>query len=183
MHNQVDQLDSPYTSYCSSYLTGFDSWEPVTSNQRLPGILSAFSSSNPPFQSNLQVWTMDTLLALPRSRIKYYQKLYSRLLKNSAPGRSTDKKLIEVNEKLERLLTIAEERSSIPLPGSDHVIETTDEVVIGSSDVPEVPPKVDTETTNITETKESSLKKISPVESEMRTSLESSARGSVQSGR
>ena len=187
LHNQVDQLDVPYTTYCSSYLAGFDTWEPVTSNQRLPGVLSAFSESNPPPVS--ETWTLDTLLALPRTRIRYYQKLYNRLLKNSAPGRSTDKKLIEANEKLERLSVVAEERSAIPLPGSDHVIETTDEVVIDTRDKPEVPLKIDN--THVDDRERSSnhevalteKKPIFPREPEIRTSVESSTRGSVLSSR
>lgn len=189
LHNQVDQLVAPYGSYCTSYLTGFDTWEPIKSNQRLPGVLSTFSSSNPPPSSGPEVWTLDTLLSLPRSRIRYYQKLYGRLLKNSAPGRSTDKKLVEANEKLERLLTTAEERSSIPLPGSDQVIETTDEVVIDTRDRPEPPSKTISDSTNDQERPDSNglslsdKKTIAHREPEIRTSVDSSTRGSVLSSR
>ena len=121
-------MDTPYTNYCSSYLNGFDSWEPVQSNKRLPSILESFSLSVPP--PNASIWTLDLLFSLPRSRIKYYQKLYGRLLKTSAPGKSTDKKLVEGVERLEKLLTIIDERSSVTLPNPTQVVESTDEVVI-----------------------------------------------------
>lgn len=121
-------MDTPYTNYCSSYLNGFDSWEPVQSNKRLPSILESFSLSIPP--PNASIWTLDLLFSLPRSRIKYYQKLYGRLLKTSAPGKSTDKKLVEGVERLEKLLTIIDERSSVTLPNPTQVVESTDEVVI-----------------------------------------------------
>lgn len=93
-------------------------------------MLQAFSSTNPPPTTGPPVWTLDALFALPRSRIKYYQKLYGRLLKNSAPGRNTERPLVDAVGKLEKFMALLDERSTVALSGSDQVIETTDEVVV-----------------------------------------------------
>ena len=126
---QIGDLEGPYNAYCSQYIGSFDSWPPVESNERLQAELVTFSENNPP-ASGSPYWTIDALFLLPRDRIKYYQKLYGRLLKTSAPGKSTDKKLVEGAERLEKLLTIIDERSSVTLPNPTQVVESTDEVVI-----------------------------------------------------
>ena len=110
------------------FVSGFDDWEPVQSNKRLPGVLEAFSQANPPPHSPL--WTLDALFSLPQARIKYYLKLYGRLLKNSTPGKATDKKLIEAVAKLEDLLSVLEDRKGVQLPGPSQTFESQDEVVI-----------------------------------------------------
>ena len=109
-------------------MAGFDDWEPVQSNSRLPEVLEAFSQANPPPHSPL--WTLDSLFSLPHARIKYYLKLYGRLLKTSTPGKSTDKKLYEAVETLESLLSVIEDRRSVRLPGPSQTFESHDEVVI-----------------------------------------------------
>ncbi|THH10162.1 hypothetical protein EW145_g1527 [Phellinidium pouzarii] len=180
----IDQLDSPYTNYCSTYLSGFDTWELVQGNQRLPGVLDAFSTSNPPHQSGFQHWSLDILFSLPRIRIKYYQKLYGRLLKSSAPGKSTDKKLVEAVGKLERLLAIVEERSSIPLPGPLQVIESTDEVVIDTREIDKERQRQDQNEPPETSANGRILSKETiwhQEEQPIRTSVESSTRGSTLS--
>lgn len=109
-------------------MTGFDSWEPVQTNRRLPDVLEAFSQNSPPPHSTF--WTLDALFSLPQVRIKYYLKLYGRLLKNSTPGKSTDKKLYEAVGKLENLLSISESRKDVQLPSPSQAFESQDEVVI-----------------------------------------------------
>lgn len=111
-------------------MAGFDTWEPVQCNSRLHSVLETFSASVPPPSNGPGRWTLDALFALPRSRIKYYQKLYGRLLKSSPPGKSTDKLLVEAVGKLEQLMRLADERSTIALPNPAAAIETTDEVVV-----------------------------------------------------
>ncbi|KAI5124637.1 hypothetical protein M0805_004246 [Coniferiporia weirii] len=179
----IDQLDSPYTNYCSTYLSGFDSWEPAQCNERLSSVLDAFSTTNPPPQPGPQNWTLDALFLLPYSRIKYYQKLYGRLLKNSAPGKSTDKKLIEAVGKLERLLAVVEERSSIPLSGPSLAIETTDEVVIDTREKAEEIQKPVDQTESLERVSANGRTPSEETirlreEFDVRTSVESSARGS-----
>lgn len=146
---------------------GFDFWEPVQSNARLLPVLESFSQTNPPPPS-ISLWTLDALFGLPRARIKYYQKLYGRLLKNSAPGKSTDKLLISAVEKLERLLSISEERAKLPPLGEspqqwESIDEGSDTVVIDTTE---------RSTTSSTETMRPSEERIE------RTSVESSAQGS-----
>ncbi|OCB85694.1 hypothetical protein A7U60_g7345 [Sanghuangporus baumii] len=172
----IDQLDSPYTKYASAYLYGFDTWEPVRGNQRLPPIIEGFSASNPPPQAPL--WSLDALFSLPRARIKYYQKLYGRLLKSSPPGKSTDQKLVDGVGRLENLLAVIDERLNIALPGPTQSVETTDVIVIDTRknvDDPSRPSPNDADVVNQIRN-ETTLR---PHEGlDMRSSVESSARSS-----
>ncbi|GAW07987.1 hypothetical protein LENED_010020 [Lentinula edodes] len=108
----IDDLEAPYSTYCSKFLSGFDMWDPVQSNPKLGSILANMSSSNALSTGN-EVWTLDTLFLLPKARLKYYKKLYGRLLKSTAPGRSDYKLLVGAVDKLERLLDTLEQRESI----------------------------------------------------------------------
>ncbi|KAI0321365.1 Dbl homology domain-containing protein [Amylostereum chailletii] len=139
----IDDLEAPYTTYCERYCTGFDDWEPVRSNDRLPVTLSAFSVSNPPplpshadpHTSEPPLWTLDDLFILPKGRLKYYKKLYGRLLKATQPGKSDYKLLLGASDKLEKLLAMVDTRSKItpsglpPPPPKTHMA-TEDEVVV-----------------------------------------------------
>ncbi|KAG6820114.1 hypothetical protein H0H93_005261 [Arthromyces matolae] len=116
----IDDLKGPYSNYCAKYQCGFDTWSPIRSNAKLTSILAAFSSSNPPPASaiasnalNPPVWTLDDLFLLPKARLKYYKKLYGRLLKSTAPGKSDHKLLIGALETLDLLLATLESRSLI----------------------------------------------------------------------
>lgn len=139
---KVDDLEPPYATYCSKYIAGFDTWEPVSGNPKLPTTLAVFSASNPPFPSSSQahpseppLWTLDSLFLLPHGRLKYYKKLYGRLLKSTAPGRSDHKLLVGAMEKLERLLATVEGRFNVRLQPPP-TVETEDEVVVGMRDGP-----------------------------------------------
>jgi len=111
---QIDDLDVPYTTYCTRYRCGFDTWLPVQSNRKLPDILSTFSASNPPLPtSTSSIWTLDDLFLLPKARLKYYKKLYGRLLKSTAPGRSDHRLLLGAVATLDRLLHTLEAQSSV----------------------------------------------------------------------
>jgi hypothetical protein len=143
---QIDDLEGPYTAYCDKYCTGFDVWDPIVSNSRLPKVLASFSTLTPPPPSAIPppesgehpIWTLDALFLLPKGRLKYYRKLYSRLLKSTTPGRSDHKLLVGALDKLDRLMDTLEARedllvgsfgSSVPPPKLSPG-ETEDEVVI-----------------------------------------------------
>ncbi|KAF4572827.1 DH domain-containing protein [Pleurotus pulmonarius] len=141
----IDDLENPYTSYCAKYVCGFDEWDPVQSNNRLPGVIAAFSAANPPpSSSDSPLWTLDALFLLPKGRLKYYKKLYSRLLKSTTPGRSDHRLLLGAIEKLEKLLETLESRSSIRVgtpvlpPAVATAPDVEDEVVIGPNMAPTV---------------------------------------------
>ena len=121
MYPKIDDLDLPYTTYCQKFTAGFDHWNPVKSNTKLPGILEAFSASNPPSIAAIQsaqladpsLWTLDALFLLPKGRLLYYRKLYNRLLKSTTPGRSDHRLLTGALEKLNNLLETLEARSQV----------------------------------------------------------------------
>jgi hypothetical protein len=98
---------------------------------------------------------LDELFALPAIRIKYYRKLYSRLLKSTVPGKSDHKVLVSAVDKLDMLLGNLEQRSSI-LVGQR--VEMEDEVVISPTHHAG-PPKLDL---NIPQSHSSATSPISP---------------------
>ena len=124
---QVDDLKPSYTTYCKKYAAGFDAWAPVSSNLKLPTTLALFSALNPPplspsslaNPSRPPVWTLDGLFLLPHGRLKYYKKLYGRLLKTTTPMRTDYNVLFGAMEKLERLLETVEGRFNVSLQSSD----------------------------------------------------------------
>lgn len=113
--------------YCDNYLVDFDSWPAVQSNGRLPTLLTEISQpiaadGTPTIFSDKKrspgdVWTLDALFALPQLRLKYYKKLYSRLLKSTQPGRSDHRLLVGANEKLDELLERSKRRISMSVLG------------------------------------------------------------------
>ncbi|KAF8807492.1 hypothetical protein BYT27DRAFT_7138428 [Phlegmacium glaucopus] len=126
----IDDLKKPYETYCTKYCCGFDTWHPVQSNPRLAAILEQFSATNPA-PSDSGVWTLDGLFLLPRSRLKYYQKLYNRLLKNT-----DNRLLIGAVETLNLLIATLDSRNTIQVGAQDQAfstpppLDTEDEVVI-----------------------------------------------------
>ncbi|TFK30530.1 hypothetical protein FA15DRAFT_662501 [Coprinopsis marcescibilis] len=169
----IKDLKAPYEAYCTKFSSGFDTWVPVQSNPKLPAIIQAFSAVSPPpgGPDAPQVWSLDALFLLPKARLKYYRKLYSRLLKNSNPGRSDHVLLTEAIETLDHLLQTVESRASFSVSGSMQQNAPEDEVVIDmrtrslSPPAPSLPP----------------LRLGEPVTSEP-GSGNSSVRGSVTSG-
>lgn len=133
---QIGELETPYTSYCERFCTGFDEWEPVCNNTRLPDVLAAFSVTIPPPHTSptnpdSPLWTLDELFLLPMGRLKYFKKLYGRLLKATQPGRNDYKVLAGAGEKLDRLLAILDARANIRAGSSTSAApEVEDEVVV-----------------------------------------------------
>ncbi|KAJ7487687.1 hypothetical protein B0H11DRAFT_1720855 [Mycena galericulata] len=115
----IDDLEGPYTTYCAKFCAGFDDWEPVQSNARLSSVMSTFSATNPPptwalaSDAETPMWTLDGLFLLPKARLKYYRKLYSRLLKSTTPGRSDHRLLVGALDKLDKLLDTLETREQV----------------------------------------------------------------------
>lgn len=93
-------------------MTGFDIYAPVTRNPLLPGILSEISLSTPP-SPPLEQWTLDALFLLPYSRLRYYRKLYARLLRSTKEGRSDHRLLLVANQRLEVLVNQVESRLEV----------------------------------------------------------------------
>ena len=102
----------------------------MQSNPRLATILEQFSATNPP-PPDSDLWTLDGLFFLPRMRLKYYQKLYNRLLKNT-----DNRLLIDAVDTLNMLIAIQDSRQTIqvgdqnPTVSVPPALDTEDEVVI-----------------------------------------------------
>ena len=122
--------------YCERYCSGFDAWEPVCDNVRLPDVLAAFSATLPPPSTSstnpdTPIWSLDELFLLPKGRLKYFKKLYGRLLKGAQPGRSDYKLLAGAAEILDKLLGILDARANVKAGSSTPTApETEDEVVV-----------------------------------------------------
>ena len=117
-------------TYADRYCVGFDVWEPVKSNSKLPTVLQAFSESNPPPALpqpipflDPSIWTLDALFLLPKGRLQYYRKLYSKLLKSMTPGRSDHRLLTGALVKLDGLLATLDDRAntSVGSPGPPQI--------------------------------------------------------------
>ena len=112
----------------------------MQSNSRLAGILEQFSATHPaPSDSGL--WTLDGLFFLPRIRLKYYQKLYNRLLKNT-----DNRLLIDAVDTLNTLIVTLDSRQIVRVGNRNPAVlaptplDIEDEVVIGTRTEPLNPP-------------------------------------------
>jgi hypothetical protein len=81
----------------------------VTKNTILPGILQDITVSTPPTPPLTQ-WTLDALFLLPYTRLRYYRKLYARLLRSTKEGRSDHRLLVVANQRLDGLVYQSESR-------------------------------------------------------------------------
>ncbi len=137
---QIEDLEVPYSTYSSKFCCGFDEWDPVVNNSRLHPIVAEFSLKFPPPTSlitspDTPVWTLDALFLLPKLRLRYYKRLYTRLLKNAQPGRPDYNLLVGALDKLDSLLETIESRGKIKVgpvesPKSDAPVLGEDEVVV-----------------------------------------------------
>lgn len=98
-------------------------------------MIAAFSATLPPPTSSAnpesQIWTIDELFLLPMGRLKYFKKLYGRLLKGAQPGRNDYKLLAGAGETIDRLLATWDARTAIKVGSSTPAPpEVEDEVVI-----------------------------------------------------
>ncbi|KAH9037244.1 hypothetical protein EDB85DRAFT_630180 [Lactarius pseudohatsudake] len=157
----IGDLETPYTTYCERYCSGFDAWEHVRDNTRLPDVLATFSATLPPPNPSSSspaspVWTLDELFLLPKGRLKYFKKLYGRLLKGTQPGRSDYKLLAGAAETLDKLLGILDARASVKAGSSTPTAPETEDEVVVDFRKPAVPQKTlelpPTETTTGSET-------------------------------
>lgn len=115
---QVDDLEPSYSRYATVFMTGFDNYAPVSKNATLPSILVDVTAKSPPTPP-LEQWTLDSLFLLPYHRVRYYRKLYARLLQNTTEGRSDHRLLLAANQKLEGLIKDVESRLELDVSEED----------------------------------------------------------------
>ncbi|BGP16734.1 hypothetical protein JCM10213v2_004736 [Rhodosporidiobolus nylandii] len=118
----IPDLEPAYTRYATTLQLDFDSYSAVQSNPNLAPILSSLSYPltlpRPP-AGHEQV-TMDRLFELPVHRVRYYQKLYAKLLRSTPDGKGKTEHalLLSANQKLARIEQLCEEglRRSVLAP-------------------------------------------------------------------
>lgn len=125
--SQIDDLEPSYGRYVTIYVTGFDSFPPVTRNTLLPQILDDVSGTCPPTPP-LERWSLDAFFILPYTRLRYYRKLYARLLKSTTEGRSDHRLLQTANQRLESLLAELESRLEFDVAEDDSSVPPTPSV-------------------------------------------------------
>jgi hypothetical protein len=125
----VDEIEPAYSVYATSYRAGFDDFEPVQKNARLPDILAQMP---PDLQS------LDSLFQLPYHRLHYYKRLYSKLLRSTTQGRSDHRQLLAATEKLDDLLARCESVLHIPVQEDEARTPT-----LASSPLIAQPPTID----------------------------------------
>ena len=107
-------------------MSGFDTWSRVTQNAVLPSILADISVSTPPTPP-LTLWTLDALFLLPFNRLRYYRKLYARLLRSTKEGRSDHRLLVVANQRLEGLVSQLEGRLDMDVADEEQESQNGDE--------------------------------------------------------
>lgn len=115
---QIDDLEPSYQKYAATFMTGFDSYPSVARNPLLPNILADISASSPPIPHPTQ-WSLDALFILPYARLRYYRKLYARLLRSTKEGRSDHRLLVVANQRLGTLVSEVEARLEVDVSEDD----------------------------------------------------------------
>ena len=115
-------MEQPYSAYCAQFMTGFNEWPPAQMNTKLGPALATLSDAMTPPRAVADadgnaiadVWTLDALFLLPRDRLRYYRKLYNRLLKNA--DSSNDQTLRKAVDTLDMLMRTIDSRLNVSLP-------------------------------------------------------------------
>ena len=114
----VDNLQAPYANYLAVYMPLLDTSPSILSNKDLHHVLAQVSRELPRSAGPDSAWTLDAFFALPIERLRFYKKLYGRLLRNTQPGRSDHTMLQSANQTLNELIDTAVQRQSISRPGA-----------------------------------------------------------------
>ncbi|RIA94808.1 hypothetical protein C1645_817512 [Glomus cerebriforme] len=96
----VKEMEGPYSTYCKNYRRGVDLWPEIDNNLNLQQTLNVISAKR-----NKPV-TLDYLFEAPLKRIRYYKKLYMRILKSSEPGRPDYDILVNANKRIDNLIEL-----------------------------------------------------------------------------
>ncbi|KDE03690.1 hypothetical protein MVLG_05821 [Microbotryum lychnidis-dioicae p1A1 Lamole] len=100
----VDDLAPSYTDYSRAYATDFDLFPPVQGNPKLGPLLQQLpwpdTLDDDDELSDATHLTLDALFSLPHIRLKYYKKLYAKLLQSAVVGGL----LVDANARLDALL-------------------------------------------------------------------------------
>jgi len=113
----VDKLQPPYWQYLASYVPNLSELPPVQANTELAAILTQLSREVPRTAAE-PTWTLDDFFELPLLRLRFYKKLYSRLLRSTQPGRSDHELLANANKKLDMLVERAQQCKEAKGPGA-----------------------------------------------------------------
>ncbi|KAH7913188.1 hypothetical protein BJ138DRAFT_1124548 [Hygrophoropsis aurantiaca] len=147
----IRDLNQAYSMYCSSFILGFDAWAPIKSNAKLPSILESLSASDPLSPDtakmldigDISTWTLDTLILLPKSRLRYIKSIYTPFLKKGQGGIVNHPGVSDGLLKLDALITILDERgryrvgepllASSPIAGTEQILSNRSEGSLSNS--------------------------------------------------
>jgi hypothetical protein len=106
---QVEDLTAPYERYAAIYLSNFNTYPAIVNNEKLDDILAKVSTTLRPVPP-LDRWTIDTFFLLPYARLRYYRRLYQRLLDVGIEGRNDQPMLQDARNTLDRIISSVRER-------------------------------------------------------------------------
>lgn len=109
LHQQVEDLAAPYERYASIYLTNFNTYTAIVNNEKLSDILAKMSTISRPIPP-LDRWTIDTFFLLPYARLRYYRRMYEKLLKSATEGKSDHRMLQDALDSLDRIVMSVKKR-------------------------------------------------------------------------
>lgn len=107
----VPEIESAYIRYTDTYLCDFDTFAPVQSNDQLHPILASLdwpATLAPSLATDGARVSLDVLFLLPLDRLKYYKKLFAKLLRSTQEGKSDHDLLVSANHTLDELLDKAD---------------------------------------------------------------------------
>lgn len=104
----VDKLQPPYSQYLHAFVPRLNALPSVQANTELKDILAQLSKELPRSAAE-PTWTLDDFFELPLARLRFYKKLYGRLLRSTQPGRSDHELLASANQKLDILVERAQQ--------------------------------------------------------------------------
>ncbi|RUS13792.1 hypothetical protein BC937DRAFT_94774, partial [Endogone sp. FLAS-F59071] len=124
---QVNDMEAPYANFSRSFVKGLNERADIMSNPELQMVLTNLSLQR---EENI---TLDTLFASPLERMRYYKKLYVRLLESTEPGRSDHKLLMQANHRIDMVLLMAQKTVSTPKQPPLPVSQPTTPTSVASS--------------------------------------------------
>lgn len=90
-------------------MTSFNTYPAIVNNEKLAEILAKVSTTLRPVPP-LDRWTIDTFFLLPYARLRYYRRLYQKLLDSGTEVGNDQRTLQDARDTLDRIISSVRER-------------------------------------------------------------------------